>query len=64
MTRIIDLTEAEWHSLALLPKILDDNSIPDQHKAKLIQVGLAAEKTGKLVATFEGRLRLRQRKES
>lgn len=60
--RTIDLTVAEWRSLNQLPTTSGCNEIPSDHRVKLIRLGVAAEKAGKLVATFEGRLMLRQYK--
>lgn len=57
--RTIDLTPHEWRSLASLPTRLTDDHVPKEHKIKLIRLGVASEKAGKLVATFEGRLMLR-----
>ncbi len=59
--RTIDLTPAEWLSLSRLPIELRDEQIPADHKQKLIRLGVAAEKIGRLVTTFEGRLMLRDR---
>jgi hypothetical protein len=60
--RTIDLTVAEWRSLNQLPMTSGCSEIPSDHRVKLIRLGVAAEKAGKLVATFEGRLMLRQYK--
>jgi len=57
--RPIDLTISEWKSLGHL----QDNSgqaIPRSDRAKLLLLGIVAEKAGKLVLTFEGRLQLRE----
>ena len=59
--RTIDLTTHEWRSLGCLPLQLDDAQLPNEHKTKLIRLGVASEKAGQLVATFEGRLMLRER---
>ncbi|MDB6062232.1 MAG: hypothetical protein JWM78_2335 [Verrucomicrobiaceae bacterium] len=59
--RSIDLTPAEWLSLGRLPIEPRDEQIPLDHKQKLIRLGVASEKIGRLVATFEGRLMLRER---
>ena len=59
--RTIDLTTHEWRSLGCLPLQLNDEQIPVAHKQKLIRLGVASEKAGQLVATFEGRLMLRER---
>lgn len=58
--RTIDLTTQEWRSLRCLPLKLDDEQVPNEHKKKLIRLGVATEKAGQLVATFEGRLMLRE----
>jgi hypothetical protein len=60
LMRMIDLTPYEWRSLAALPLVLTDEQVPIEHKKKLIRLGVASEKAGKLVATFEGRLMLRE----
>ena len=62
--RTIDLTTHEWRSLACLPLQLNDEQIPSEHKKKLILLGVASEKAGQLVATFEGRLMLREHNQS
>ncbi len=58
--RTIDLTPHEWRSLASLPLKLTEERVPKEHKIKLIRLGVASEKAGKLVTTFEGRLMLRE----
>lgn len=58
--RTIDLTPHEWRSLACLPLSLNDDQVPVEHRKKLVRLGAASEKSGKLVATFEGRLMLRE----
>ena len=62
--RTIDLTTHEWRSLACLPLQLTDEQVPAEHKKKLILLGVASEKAGQLVATFEGRLMLRERSQT
>ena len=57
--RSIELTAAEWQSLNGLQDKLE-KAIPIAHRAKLLLLGVAAEKRGKLVVTFEGRLQLRE----
>ena len=59
--RTIDLNTHEWRSLECLPQKLNDEQVPVEHKNKLIRLGVASEKAGQLVATFEGRLMLRER---
>lgn len=59
--RTIDLTPAEWLSLGRLPADVPSDHIPVDHKQKLIRLGVASEKIGRLVTTFEGRLMLRER---
>lgn len=58
-TRTIDLTTPEWQSLKQLLSKTECNEIPGEHRVKLLRLGVAAEKAGRLVATFEGRLMLR-----
>lgn len=58
--RTIDLTTAEWSSLRQLPADLEHGGVPAAHRTKLMRLGVAAEKAGNLVATFEGRLMLRE----
>jgi hypothetical protein len=58
--RTVDLTLDEWRSLGSLPLDLDNLRIPVDHQKKLIRLGVAAEKSGRLTATFEGRLMLRE----
>ncbi len=62
MPRSIDLSPSEWESLAQLSDGSADKIIPIEHKAKLIRLGVAAEKRGATVPTFEGRLALRERR--
>ncbi len=57
--RSIQLTTAEWQSLNGLQDKLE-KAIPIAHRAKLLLLGVIAEKAGKLVVTFEGRLQLRE----
>ena len=57
--RNIVLTSTEWLSLSHLQK-KSDEVIPNTHRAKFLLLGVAAEKAGKLVLTFEGRLQLRE----
>ena len=57
--RSIQLTDAEWQSLNGLQDKLE-KAIPIAHRAKLLLLGVAAQKGGKLVVTFEGRLQLRE----
>lgn len=57
--RPIDLTVSEWQSLNHLPTPSDE-AIPGAHRAKFMLLGIVAEKAGKLVLTFEGRLQLRE----
>lgn len=57
--RSIQLTTSEWQSLQQI-KISSENAIPGAHRAKFMLLGIAAEKAGKLVVTFEGRLQLRE----
>jgi hypothetical protein len=56
----VDLTHDEWRSLGSLPLALDGHTIPADHQKKLIRLGVATEKAGRLLATFEGRLMLRE----
>lgn len=62
--RTIDLTTPEWRSLGCLPQKLDDEQIPLEHRKKLTRLGLASEKGEQLVATFEGRLMLREHQQA
>lgn len=57
--RSIQLTAAEWQSLNGLQDKLE-KAIPIAHRAKFLLLGVIAEKAGKLVVTFEGRLQLRE----
>ncbi len=57
--RSIELTAAEWQSLNELQDKLE-KAIPAAHRARLLLLGVAAEKGVKLVVTFEGRLQLRE----
>lgn len=57
--RTIDLTPNEWRLLACLPLEFGDAQVPVENRNKLIRLGMASEKRGHLVATFEGRLMLR-----
>jgi hypothetical protein len=59
MDRSVDLTEAEWQSLSQLTSKTLGDAIPLEHKHKLIRLGVAAEKHGRTVVTFEGKLALR-----
>ncbi len=62
--RTIDLTTPEWRSLGCLPQKLGDEQVPIEHQKKFIRMGVASEKAGQLVATFEGRLMLRERNQA
>lgn len=62
--RTIDLTPHEWRLLACLPLRFGDAQVPIEHRNKLIRMGMASEKAGNLVATFEGRLMLREHNQS
>jgi hypothetical protein len=54
----INLTAPEWQSLnRLFTK--QENDIPSTYRSKLMRLGVVAEKAGRLVVTFEGRLQLR-----
>jgi hypothetical protein len=57
--RAIELTASEWQSLIQL-RGNADNGIPISHRAKLLLLGVVANKGGKLVVTFERRLQLRE----
>ena len=57
--RTIQLTTSEWQSLNHL-QAKSEIVIPGAHRAKLLLLGVVAEKAGKLVVTFEGRLQLRE----
>lgn len=57
--RPIDLTDSEWQSLNRLYS-RGETDIPSTHRVKLMHVGFAAQKAGRLVVTFEGRLQLRE----
>ena len=57
--RSIQLTTAEWKSLNGLQDKLE-KAIPIAHRAKFLLLGVIAERAGKLVVTFEGRLQLRE----
>jgi hypothetical protein len=63
MENSLDLTAAEWCSLAQLMIDTRGEQIPSDHRSKLIRLGVAAEKAGRTVVTFAGRLVLRERRE-
>jgi len=56
----LDLTAAEWRSLSQLTTDTRGEHIPSDHRSKLIRLGVAAEKAGRTVVTFAGRLMLRE----
>jgi hypothetical protein len=60
MDKPLDLTAAEWRSLGQLMIDTRGEQIPSDHRSKLIRLGVAAEKAGRTVVTFAGRLVLRQ----
>lgn len=57
--RTIELTFSEWQSLSHLHGRTKAD-LPGAHRAKLLLLGVIAEKAGNLVVTFEGRLQLRE----
>ncbi len=57
--RSIELSAREWQSLQQV-KAGNETEIPIAHRAKFMLLGVVAEKVGKLVVTFEGRLQLRE----
>jgi hypothetical protein len=63
MDKSLDLTAAEWRSLGQLMIDTRGEQIPSDHRSKLIRLGVAAEKAGRTVVTFAGRLVLRERRE-
>jgi hypothetical protein len=54
----VGLTVDEWQSLTRLTSIID-GVMPEAHRRKLMTLGLAAERRGRMVLTFEGKLAVR-----
>lgn len=60
LMQTVDLSREEWLALGRLPVEVGHGNVSELHRQKLLRLGLASEKAGRLIATFNGRLMLRE----